>query len=266
MIRGAKNCCRQQFFEMAMNNSRLTDEELWARLVHLALQEHEATSDLIETLAEIDERGVYKKKQYVSLFELCVKKLRYSEAAAYRRIRAARAIRLVPAIAGMYRAGEFTLETIALLHPFLKDADAAELVERARGLTVTEVERLVAPRREEPPRKDVVRFGPPIPIQSQIGSLFAPRIEVPPAVERKPVAVASSAPAAAPSGAPPAAHLPASVRIAFTADEEFHALLRRVQAAMRHVYPDGRLDGIFRDALMLLLRKKTPYAFRAAKR
>ena len=52
-----------------------------------------------------------------------------------------------------------------------------------------------------------------------------------------------------------------AVRIGFTADEAFFNLLKEAQAAMRHKYPDGRLDGVFRDALEALLRKKRPWAF-----
>jgi len=50
------------------------------------------------------------------------------------------------------------------------------------------------------------------------------------------------------------------VRIAFTADARFFKLLKEAQAAMRHKYPNGRLDGVFRDALEALLRKKRPWA------
>ena len=46
------------------------------------------------------------------------------------------------------------------------------------------------------------------------------------------------------------------VRIAFTADEELHTMVLRSQQLMRHKYPDGRLEGIFRDALKLLIEEK----------
>lgn len=58
--------------------------------------------------------------------------------------------------------------------------------------------------------------------------------------------------------APPAAPSPRLVRFAFTADEEFHLLLERARALMRHKYPDGRLDGVLRDALKALLERKDP--------
>lgn len=275
--------------------SRLTAEELWTRLLQLAKIERGATCDLVETLAEIDRRGLHKDHEYVSLFECCVHKLGFSEAAAYRRIRAARALKLFPPIAPLLRQGRLTLESIALLHPFLNDADAASLVSAAAGKRVWEVECLVAGRRTEAPRRDVVRFIAPKPRASPpaddapllapasaIGRapeptpsepLLAPTPAFPTAREPKPSTPSlASEPAPAdvrPSAPSPAEKLPddaPGVRIAFTADDEFFRLLRQAQAVMRHKYPNGRLDGIFRDALQALLRRKTPWAFAPAKR
>jgi hypothetical protein len=59
-----------------------------------------------------------------------------------------------------------------------------------------------------------------------------------------------------PAVVPPPA--PRLVRFAFTADEEFYLLLERVRALMRHKYPDGRLEGVLRDALRALLERKDP--------
>lgn len=295
--------------------SRLSAEELWTRLLELAKIERGATCDLVETLAETDRRGLYKDHSYVSLFECCVHKLGFSEAAAYRRIRAARSLKLFPPIGPLLRQGRLTLESIALLHPFLKEPDAAALVSAAAGKRVWEVERLVASRRTEEPRRDVVRFiapssaAPatvPAPRESSLFELpAAASAPTPPATEDSPIeppAAASTPPGegcpsiaaptagspapAPPSPAPPpptspppaypspalppptpAPAPPHAVRIAFTADESFFRLMTEAQAAMRHKYPNGRLDGVFRDALEALLRKKRPWAFprRAAK-
>lgn len=281
--------------------SRLSAEELWARLIELAKIERGATCDLVETLAETDRRGLYKDHSYVSLFECCVHKLGFSEAAAYRRIRAARSLKLFPPIGPLLRQGRLTLESIALLHPFLKEPDAASLVSAAAGKRVWEVERLIASRRTDEPRRDVVRFiapalAPPVTVPDTRPLFDPPAVVSTPsapasiAAPTEPAAVAPfppsgqddppsggsppavPAPVAAPSaaqsaagpanserGAPSPRH---AVRIAFTADESFFRLMKEAQAAMRHKYPSGRLDGVFRDALEALLRKKTPWAHR----
>ena len=74
-----------------------------------------------------------------------------------------------------------------------------------------------------------------------------------------PAVHAPSGPASPAGEPPPSRH---AVRIAFTADESFFRLMKEAQAAMRHKYPNGRLDGVFRDALEALLRKKAPWAYR----
>ena len=48
------------------------------------------------------------------------------------------------------------------------------------------------------------------------------------------------------------------VRFAFTADEELVLLVRRARELLRHKYSDGRLERIFKDALLALLEKKDP--------
>lgn len=244
--------------------SRLDEEQLWTRAVELAKGEHDATCDLVEALAELDRRGLPHKKDYASLFEACVHRLKLTEGAAYRRIRAARAIILFPPISVLLRQRRLSLEAITLLHPYLKDADAAVLVQSAADKRIWEIERIVAARRTEEPRRDVVRM-----IAPQLAPTAATEIE--PALfaaapaQRSPTAAAEhsvsqpSPPPPSPRSPEPNAH---AVRIAFTADADFHRLLRETQAAMRHKYPDGRLDGVFRDALRALLRKIRPWAYR----
>jgi len=255
-----------------MDITKLTDEELLRWTEELARDLRTKTVELVESLVELDQRKLFFS-EYRSLFEFCVFKLKMSDGAAYRRIRAARAFQAFPPVKSLLRSGQLSLESLVILHPFLKDEDAESLVARAAGMRVWEVERLVAPRRTEAPRRDVVRFiaapAPAVPSTIDAGpstgvSLFDESAIKTAGIEAAPASIAA-APAAP---APPAASAPTDshgVRIGFTADAAFFKLLREVQAAMRHKYPDGRLEGIFRDALILLLRKKTPYAFRAAK-
>lgn len=279
-----------------MDISRLTDEELLTRAEGLAADERASMCDLIETLSAIDDKKLYRGRGYLSLFEYCVFKLRHSDSAAYRHIRAARAVRIFPPIAALLRSGALPLESVVVLHPYLEDADAASLVAAATGKRVWEVERLVASRRTEAPRRDVVRFIAPAlaaPVTvPDTRSLFDPHAAVsapaastprvapsPPPDRTCPPSDEAAPSVCAPPAAPPAVHAPSgpanpageppssrhAVRIAFTADESFFRLMKEAQAAMRHKYPSGRLDGVFRDALEALLRKKTPWADRKAR-
>lgn len=229
-----------------VNISALANADLLAKTKEVAADERGRLSDLVELLAEIDDRKLYRDYLgYNSIFSYCVCVLRYSESAAYRRIRAARALRIFPPISVLLRAGSLNLETIALLHPHLTDPDAAALIQKASGMRVWEVERLLAHRQPPAPERDVLRFmGPSLP--TKVSAEDASPLLSPPPI-----------PAGATNAAPPVApETQRSLRVAFTADEAFLRLLQRARVVMRHKYPDGRLHGILRDALNALLDKK----------
>src|SRR2546422_10732082 len=77
--------------------TRLSDEDLLARLQHLASNEREATAQLVAHLAALESRpAVYAAQGYGSLFSYCTQALRLSEDAACNRIEAARACRRFP--------------------------------------------------------------------------------------------------------------------------------------------------------------------------
>lgn len=246
----------------AVDISGLPDDVLWQRTAFLAADERAATADLIEHLAAVDERELWKKKDYTSMFEYCVFGLRFSEAAAYKRIRAARAVRISPSIGAMLRDGRLSLEAVVMLHPHLKAADAAALLLRSCGLRQRQLEALLSDRAPQDTRREVVRF---------VGS--APSEETSPQPDNaealpfnaivdtlSPMFAAASIPpppppAVIPEPAPPTPRL---VRFAFTADEDFYKMLERARALLRHKYPDGRLEGVLRDALKLLIERRDP--------
>lgn len=217
------------------------------------------TADLIEHIGEVDKRGLYKDHDYLSMFEYCVHHLRCSEAAAYRRIRAARAIRRFESIGALLRDGRLTLEGIALLHPHLDAPDAEELIQKAAGLRTWQVQALVANRQVETVRRDVIRYGgpPPAAAASEAGPtdpLFA-ATAVPLTTPTESRLTVAGLPTPAPMTTP-SATTPRSIRVSFSAGAEFHKLLRRAQSLLRHKYPDGRLEGVLQDALTALLREK----------
>lgn len=227
-----------------------SNEQLHILARNLVREERERLLELLEVLAAIDERRAYREFHCASLYEYCVATLGLSEAAAYRRIRAVRAIRLFPPIAVLLREGRLTLETATLLHPHLQGPDAAALVTQAAGKRTWQVARLLASRQAPPPQRDIVRFtgpseaAPPQPL---------PLLEL--AVPQEPLSVP---PAPMPTQVGPIAGSkpPFSIRVAFTADERFWTLLQRARAVLRHKYPDGRLEAVLGDALAVLLKKK----------
>lgn len=162
----------------------------------------------------------------------------------------------------MLRDGRLSLAAVSMLHPHLEEPDAAALIIKACGMRVRELEALLSVRRPQDSRREVVRFVGSAPIAAEapkspdfesfpfdavvdtVSPMFQGAVNpppTPPAVIRPPTS--------------PAQRL---VRFAFTADEEFYRLLERVRALMRHKYPDGRLEGVLRDALRALLERKDP--------
>ncbi|MFI5346801.1 MAG: hypothetical protein ACHQ51_10545 [Elusimicrobiota bacterium] len=229
----------------------------------LAARERLATAELIEHLAVVDDRRLWIGKGYGSLYELCLYGLRFSEGAAYKRIRAARAVQLFPAVGEMLRDGRLSLAALSMLHPHLEQPDAAALIVKACGLRIRRLEVLLSVRCPQDTRREVVRFigsaplAKPALVSVPLDALpfngTSTAASPPPAAGTSDSAVVPVA--AAPSAEPPPKRL---VRFAFTADEEIYLLLERVRALMRHKYPDGRLEGVLRDALKALLERLDP--------
>src|SRR6478672_3695178 len=73
--------------------AHLTDAALLRQLTSLVHQDRASTATLLAHLAEVDLRRLYLPAGYPSMHVFCVERLRFSDDAAYRRIRAARAAR-----------------------------------------------------------------------------------------------------------------------------------------------------------------------------
>lgn len=216
-------------------------------------------ADLIEHLAEIDRRRLHPNNFHVSLFEYCVHRLKMSEGSAYRRIRAARAFKLFPPLMNMLRDGKLSPEALALLHPYMSDPDAAMLALKAVGMSIRNLEALLAARKPGTNQRDCIRFvgaaakSPAPSISDTVESLFHPAAAI--EVTASPTVVPSAP--ASPS-VPEAEHPTRAVRFAFTADEHFYKMLEQARALLRHKYPDGRLEGVLRDALRALIERRDP--------
>ena len=191
-----------------------------------------------------------------------------SEDAAYRRIRAARAIQKFPPILNLMREGRLKLEVVSLLHPYLDDPDAAVLITRCFGLRKWQVQALLAGRQTEPAKRDVVRFcGGPNAIPESKNSDEEPLFALvslplnsttqtaPPKESVDNIHSTANPPPELSPATPPSSPKP-TVRVSFSADEDFYKLMQQARSLLRHKYPDGRLEGVLKDALVSLLSKK----------
>ena len=211
-----------------MELKHLTDAELLVRLRSLSAQERECVADVVEHLAELERRDTIADTGCDSLFTYCVRVLHYSEAAAYSRIRAARASQTDARVIEGLRSGALHLDAVMRLAPHLTPQNSERLLDLASGATSREVQTLVAGlAATPPPERDVIRIvSAPEPMSSSLDVI------------------------------PP----PSRVRLTFTADEDFLRMVESLRSLRRHKYPEGRLEDLLKESIAMWLAKLTPKA------
>ncbi|MPY86814.1 MAG: hypothetical protein GEU99_02735 [Luteitalea sp.] len=132
--------------------AQLSDPDLLREVTRLAARERQATACLVASLAELNARRLYLAEGYASLFAYSTQALHLSEAAAYKRIAAARAVHRFPVILERLAEGTITLSTVSLLAPHLTVANHVALLDEIQHRSKREVERIVARLQ---PRADV---------------------------------------------------------------------------------------------------------------
>jgi hypothetical protein len=196
-----------------------------------------------------------------SLFTYCTQVLHLSESAAYSRIAAARVARRFPLVLDQLADGALTLTTICRLAPVLTPDNHEALLAVARHQSKRDVEHLVARIRPLPDVSTLVRKlpsprepdGPAAPsLRSCAETVFTSSTL---AEQSSPIEpAAKTAPISMPI--PPAVVAPLAperYKIQFTASRDTYEKLRRAQALLRHVIPNGDPAAVFERALDALL-------------
>jgi hypothetical protein len=132
-----------------MHNHLLThlgDADLLRQLTALVARDRVNTAMLLAYLAEVDARRLYAPAGYPSMHAFCVERLRFSDDAAYRRIRAARAARQFPPLFTAVSDGRLSLAAVSLLAPHLTHENVTALIEAATHKRKIEVEEFLAER------------------------------------------------------------------------------------------------------------------------
>jgi len=97
-----------------MNLTKLSDEVLLQQTDTIAQQERDCLTTLLHHLREIESRRLYSHLGYSSLFDYAVKRLRYSEDQAFRRISAMRLLSELPQVEEKINTGELSLTNLNL--------------------------------------------------------------------------------------------------------------------------------------------------------
>lgn len=235
--------------------SRLSDAALFASIEKLARDERRNLPRILARLAELDKRHASAKKG-ASLFDYCLKTLRWSEGETARRIHVARAADRFQEIYSHLWNGRLTLTTAAILAPRLTPENHSSLIRAALRLSQREVEALVARVSPTAERAERIRpLGPrPSAPQNPAGGLF----DSPPS--SGPPSLASMLPTAAesPDSAPPQPAPPLRVEFTFTADDALAREVEDARSLLRNKYPFCRLEDLFREAVRALLERLDP--------
>ena len=234
-----------------MNSSLKTvsNHKLLRGLDELVAKSRQNEADLIAYLAEVDRRKLYLEHGCSCMFRYCTEILHFSEATAFRRIRAARAARTYPLLLERIREGAIHLSGANLLAPALTPENHVELLDLARHKSRRTIEMILANRAPKPDVPAHVRKLPEprrarsVPIPNETAS--------PPCTTLSREAAASTpVPASSPGPKPLGGE---RFKIQFTGHRELYEKLREAQGLLRHQIPDGDLAKIFDRALTLLL-------------
>jgi len=142
-----------------MKNIKLiADKELLIKMSDLSGREQKTTAEVVLYLNQIDQRKLYREAGYSSLFTYCREKLGYSEGAACRRITAARALNSSPELYDLLREGKMSLCAIGQISKVIGAENKEEIIEKSKGKSKLEVQRVVASFRElTKPKRESIR-------------------------------------------------------------------------------------------------------------
>jgi len=126
--------------------THLGDADLVRQLAALVNRDRANTAWLLAHIAEVDDRRLYRPAGYPSMFAYCLEELRFSEDAAYKRIRAARAGRKYAQLFTALADGRLHLTALSLLAPHFTPENVDELIGAATHRSKPDIEELIAGR------------------------------------------------------------------------------------------------------------------------
>ncbi len=143
------------WFKFAMNLKQLSNENLLSSIRCLVQKERELTLEVLHHLREVERRSLYATLSYSSLYEYAIKELKYSEAAAHRRISSMRLLREMPELEEKIESGKLSLSAISQAQSFFRQekcvlAEKKEILKCIEEKSAREVERELVSRSSEP--------------------------------------------------------------------------------------------------------------------
>jgi len=230
--------------------THVSDAALLADLVALVAADRQTTAALLAHLAEVDARELFLPAACSSMHAYCLRVLRLSEDAAFKRIRAARAARRFPQLFDAIADGRLHLSGVVVLAPHLSDGNVDDVIAAATHRSKADIEVIAA------------RLAP----QPDLPSVIVP---LAPSDEQAALPEVAPGPVAPPPEPPTTRTKPLSPErfgLQVTISQETRDKLERAQALLRHSNPSGDLSDVLDRALDALLEKLEKAKFGAASR
>jgi 5-methylcytosine-specific restriction endonuclease McrA len=123
--------------------AHVDDQELLRNTRRLVGKSNQLFAALLLHLAEVEARGLHRKRLCASLYTYCIYELRFSEDAAARRSSAARLVKQFPLLFDAIANGELHLTGLLMLGPHLTPENHVEVLGRAKFRTKKELAKLV---------------------------------------------------------------------------------------------------------------------------
>ncbi len=166
------------FFNMKLNE--LPSKTLLANTVALSRKERELTLEVLHHLREIERRLLYAECGYPSLFEYAVQELKYSQAAAHRRIASMRLLKEIPEMEEKVERGEISLSTLSRAQTFFRQEkeqvknrqEKIEILKVLENKSAREVERELISKSSEPAKFIPERLRPVTETHSELKVLL----------------------------------------------------------------------------------------------
>lgn len=143
-----------------MKLNHLSDTNLLLEMLTLVKKERALLAQVLWHLKEVDHRKLYADARCGSLFEYCVKVLKYSEGQASRRVSACRLLKELPELGEDIQSGELNLTQLNQAKNFFNEEkildreEKIEIMKKLKGKTVKETEQILWElRREDLPRR-----------------------------------------------------------------------------------------------------------------
>jgi 5-methylcytosine-specific restriction endonuclease McrA len=144
-----------------MKLSHLTDKNLLIEMISLVQRERALLAQVLWHLKEIDRRKLYSDQKCGSLFEYCVKVLKYSEGQASRRVSACRLLKELPELADTIQKGELNLTQLNQAKGFFHEMgivtpdEKKKIINEIKGKTIRETEVILENKKGDKPSRKV---------------------------------------------------------------------------------------------------------------